>query len=219
MPSPFPGMNPYFEQPGVWRGFHNHLLSQIALALGPRLTPRYYVEYEESVYIDQPPAPRRPFAVADVGVARGDGPARGGMATLASVSISAPLTARVRLGAIKRKHRWLTIRDSQNREVVTVLEVLSPSNKRGEDRAQYLRKRRHLFRSAAHLVEIDLLRGGERMPVDDALESDYLVLVSRQPQRSDVDVWPVAVQQPLPAIPIPLRGGDPEPSTIDTVVA
>ena len=168
-------------------------------------------EYEESVYIDQPPAPRRLFAVADVGVARGDDPEGGGTATLTSVSISAPLTARVRLGAIKRKHRWLTIRDSQNREVVTVLEVLSPSNKQGEDRAQYLRKRRHLFRSAAHLVEIDLLRGGERMPVDDAPESDYLVLVSRQPQRPDVDVWPVAVRQPLPAIPIPLRGGDPEP--------
>jgi hypothetical protein len=211
MPSPFPGMNPYFEQPNLWRGIHGLILAQITFTLGPRLDPRYYVEYEESVYIDQPPAPRRrPFAVADVGVARGDTSAAGGTATLATPTGTAPVTARVRIGAIKRKHRWLTIRDTQSREVVTVLEVLSPSNKRGEDRGQYLRKRRHILRSAAHFVEIDLLRGGERMPTDDAPDSDYRILVSRQPERPDVQVWPVGLRQLLPPIPVPLRTGEPD---------
>jgi hypothetical protein len=177
MPSPFPGMNPYFEQPNLWRGIHGHMLSQITFSLGPRLDPRYYVEYEESVYIDQPAALHRPLAVADT---------------------------------IKRKHRWLTIRDTQSREVVTVLEVLSPSNKRGEDRGQYLRKRRHLLRSAAHFVEIDLLRGGERMPLDDAPDSDYRLLVSRQPDRPEVQVWPVGLRDVLPVIPVPLRTGEPD---------
>jgi len=211
MPSPFPGMNPYFEQPGLWRGFHNHLLSQLALAIAPRIAPRYLVEYEESLYIDSPPGNGTLFAVADVAVSQNPiAPESGGTATLAAPT-SAPVTGRVRLGAIKRKHRWLTIRDSQDRRVVTVIEVLSPSNKSpGDDREQYLRKRRRILRSSAHLVEIDLLRGGQRMPVEDTPPSDYRVMVSRRPQRPDVQVWPIGVRQPLPPIPIPLHTGEPE---------
>ncbi len=211
MPSPFPGMNPYFEQPSVWRGFHNHLLSQLALSIAPRVAPRYLVEYEESLYVDQAEAGGSLFAIADVAVARNDRSAdSGGTATLAAPA-TAPVTARVRLGAVTRKHRWLTVRDSQTRRVVTVIEVLSPSNKSpGDDREQYLRKRRRILRSSAHLVEIDLLRGGQRMPVEDAPPSDYRVMVSRRPQRPDVQVWPVGVRQPLPPLPIPLHTGEPE---------
>ena len=61
--------------------------------------------------------------------------------------------------------RYLEVRDREGREVVTVIELLSPSNKRaGDDRESYLAKRRELLRSPAHLVEIDLLRGWTPMP-------------------------------------------------------
>jgi hypothetical protein len=212
MPSPFPGMNPYFEQPGLWRGFHTSLIVKMLDALGPAAAPRYLVNVEESLYIEQPPGERGElFAVADNAISRNeDAPTAGGAATLAAPTI-APVTARVRLGAITRKHRWLTVRDSHDRRVVAVIELLSPSNKSpGDDRAQYLRQRRRILRSAAHLVEIDLLRGGQRMPVDDAPPSDYRVMVSRRPQRPEVQVWPVGVRQPLPTVPIPLRTGEPE---------
>ncbi len=212
MPSPFPGMNPYFEQPGLWRGFHTSLIVKMMDALGPAAAPRYFVNVEESLYIEQPHTDRSElFAVADNAISRNeDATHPTGTATLAAPA-SAPITGRVRLGAITRKHRWLTIRDSQTRRVVTVVELFSPSNKSpGDDREQYLRKRRRILRSAAHLVEIDLLRGGERMPVDDAPESAYRVLVSRRPQRPDVQVWPVGVRQPLPPIPIPLHTDEPE---------
>ena len=61
---------------------------------------------------------------------------------------------------------FLTLRDRASNEVVTVIEVLSPSNKRpGSDgRKEYLEKRNQVLMSTAHLIELDLLRGGERLP-------------------------------------------------------
>src|SRR5208337_4659432 len=69
---------------------------------------------------------------------------------------------------------FLEIRDRVGRELITVVELLSPSNKRpGDDREQYLTKRRELLRSRAHLVEIDLLRGGAAMPLKNRPDCDY----------------------------------------------
>jgi hypothetical protein len=207
MPSPFPGMNPYFEQPGVWRGFHTSFIVRLMDAITPHAVPRYFVNVEQSIYIERDDG-RELVGVSDALVGGGDRPATSGAAV---DTASAPVTGSVRVGAVKRKHRWLTLRDTATREVITVIEVLSPSNKRGDDRSAYLRKRRRILRSAAHLVEIDLLRGGPRMPVARVPASDYRVMVSRQPQRPDVQVWPVGLRESLPAIPIPFRTGEPEP--------
>ena len=98
-------------------------------------------------------------------------------------------------------------------EVVTIIEVLSPANKRAnsDGRREYLAKRAMILRSSAHLVEIDLLRGGERLPMAEPLPSvDYDVIVSRAPRRPMADVWPTTLRQPLPTVPIPLAGEDPE---------
>jgi hypothetical protein len=209
MPSPFPGMNPYFEQPGIWRGFHTLLIGQVTFALSPQAGPRYFVNVEQSVYIERGEEGRELLGVADVAVADG-GSGRVAEGDAGVATATTPVKGSVRVGALKRYHRWLTVRDGGTQEVVTVIELLSPSNKRGEDRGQYLRKRRRILRSAAHLVEIDLLRGGPRMPVAGVPASDYRATVSRQPQRPDVDVWPIALRQPLPVIPIPLRTGEAE---------
>lgn len=99
-------------------------------------------------------------------------------------------------------------------ELVTVLELLSPAaNKRpGPDREQYLGKRAQLLQSSAHLVEIDLLRGGPRLPLLQAPESDYCILLSRAEYRPNVDLWPIALGDPLPTIPVPLKSPDPDAS-------
>jgi hypothetical protein len=90
-----------------------------------------------------------------------------------------------------------------------VIELLSPSNKRaGDDREQYLAKRRELLRSSAHLVEIDLLRGWTPMPQESRPECDYSVIVSRAEKRRAADFWPIRVRDRLPVIPIPLRAPD-----------
>lgn len=101
----------------------------------------------------------------------------------------------------------LEIRVRASRAVVTVLELLSPTNK-GRHRDQYLLKRDKILVSSVHLVEIDLLRGGEPMPAPDRPPCDYSVVVSRAERRPEADFWPIGLRDPLPVIPIPLHGPD-----------
>jgi hypothetical protein len=79
---------------------------------------------------------------------------------------------------VQEDHRvpFLEIRDRQSRELITVVELLSPANKRaGADREQYMAKREELLKSAAHFVEIDLLRGGRPMPLERRPRCDYQI--------------------------------------------
>jgi hypothetical protein len=100
---------------------------------------------------------------------------------------------------------YLKILDRVSRELVTVVELLSPMNKRpGDHRAQYLSKRAIVRHGPAHLVEIDLLRGGHPMPAEERPECTYSVLVSRGDRRPRADFWPLGLRDPLPTIPIPL---------------
>jgi hypothetical protein len=107
-------------------------------------------------------------------------------------------------------HSFLEVRDRDNHQLVTVVELLSPTNKyAGPDREQYLAKARQLLRNWVHFVEIDLLRGGPRMPWLDMPECDYCVVVSRFEERSKkAGFWPIRLRDRLPEIPIPLRRGD-----------
>jgi hypothetical protein len=95
--------------------------------------------------------------------------------------------------------------------LVTTIEVLSPTNKErgGHGRQLYLRKRQAALACDVHLVEIDLLRGGTRMPMRDPWpKSPYTLLVARAKQGFTCDVWPAYFHLPLPAIPIPLATPD-----------
>jgi hypothetical protein len=213
MPSPFPGMNPYLEQAHLWRGFHTSFLVHLVDAITPRLGGRYFVELEESLYIDPSGDEPRLFAVADTAVAESEDDAEGsgGVATATAV-VAAPVTVTVP-GVTKKKARRLVIRDSNSQDVVTVIEVLSPSNKAaGADRDKYLEKRGEVLTSRTNFIELDLLRGGKRMPIRTLPEGcDYYALVSRWWERPNMGLWPVAVRDPLPTIPIPLRRGEAEP--------
>jgi hypothetical protein len=167
MPSPFPGMNPYFERSTNWLDFHTEFLTSLRRLLVPQVTPKYFVQLDEHVYIHD--------------------------------------ASEHDLEGIP----FLEIRDRENRELITVIELLSPSNKRpGADREQYLAKRREYLHSAAHLVEIDLLRGWKPMPALGRPECDYSIMVSQAEKRLAADFWPVRLRERLPVIPIPLRQGD-----------
>lgn len=126
------------------------------------------------------------------------------MATLAE-----PRRARLLPEVDIQRVRRLEIRERDGRELVTIIELLSPINKRqGADREAYIGKRKSLLHSPVHLVEIDLLRGGLAMPLEEMPDCDYSILVSRYEERPEVDVWPVRLRAPLPTIPIPLRSPD-----------
>jgi uncharacterized protein DUF4058 len=113
----------------------------------------------------------------------------------------------------RRREPYLTLRDRESRAVVTVIEVLSPSNKRrgGDGRREYLRKREEVLGSAAHLVELDLLRGGDRLPTVEPLPlADYYAFVSREQRRPRVEVYHWTFRNSLPTVFVPLAGGDPD---------
>jgi hypothetical protein len=101
----------------------------------------------------------------------------------------------------------------QSGEVVTVIELLSPTNKRpGKGRRHYVAKRAAILDSTSHLVEIDLLRAYEPMLVyGNGHHSHYRILVSRSNLRPQADLYGFDVQEPIPSFLLPLRQGDEEP--------
>ncbi len=208
MPSPFPGMNPYLEQEDAWHDFHERAIPLLADRIGAQLGSQYIVKIDERIYIHDVPQDdsRRFLGRTDVGVARrGNGGESGGSVAL----LEAPVEALVPQVDIERV-AYVEIRDRRNRQLVTLIELLSPSNKKpGPDRDQYLAKRQEILASGAHFVEIDLLRMGERMPVEPVPAGDYCVMVSRYEDRPRVGLWPVRLRERLPLIPIPLRAPDP----------
>ena len=207
MPSPFPGMNPYLEQPDVWHDFHQAYITAIRNALTPQIRPSYMAKIDDHVYIHELSGEERMLlGRPDVSISR----LNHNVTTATSAhSVAAPAFGHVPLGVDTVHEPFIEIRDRETREVITVIELLSPKNKAtGSDREQYVGKRKAILASNTHLVEIDLLRGGERMPVQDLPTSDYVVMVSRSYERPRVELWPIALRDPLPLIPVPLRLGD-----------
>jgi hypothetical protein len=210
MPSPFPGMNPYLEQEGIWPQFHGRFIFAVADALTAQLDPRYLVMPEEQLFIHEAPAEqRRLIGRADAAISPA-GPVGPGepAGRSASATIAAPLETTLPDADVVRQF-FLEIRDHSGGDVIAVVELLSPSNKRvGPDRDAYLRKRLRLLRSRTHLVEIDLLRGGPRMPSDGLPPCDYTVMVSRAERRPRAETWALTLRERLPVIPVPLRPPD-----------
>jgi hypothetical protein len=206
MPSPFPGMNPYLENENVWEDFHVTFVPHLRALLSPQVVPRYYVRVEEHIFIHEADGARRLAGHADVAVT-GPGPAHE-VSRPAAVA-EAPATVLLPTTADRERHPYLEIRDRQTHEIVTVLEVLSPSNKyAGDDRDRHVRKREDVLASGANLVEIDLLRGGPRLPITEMPECDYCVVVSRPAERPRAHFWPILLRDRLPSIPVPLRPGE-----------
>jgi hypothetical protein len=108
-------------------------------------------------------------------------------------------------------HSWVEIRDTLKRRLVTAIEFLSPTNKHGAGRKEYLRKRLKILASTAHLLEVDLLRKGKRVPMRQRLPAaEYFVFLSRAGHRPMTQVWPIELNQPLPTVPVPLLPPDPD---------
>jgi hypothetical protein len=199
-------MNPYLEQETVWHDFHERFCPMAAELLALQVRPHYIVKIDEHVYIHElPDASRTLIGRGDVTLAqRGEHPAA------ASATPAAP--SRVRLPAVDMERlSYLEIRDRQDMRLVTIIELLSPSNKQpGPDREQYVAKRSQLLHSAVHFVELDLLRGGPRMPMENLPPCHYYALVSRMDERPHAGVWPIPLPDPLPVIPIPLVAPHPD---------
>lgn len=213
MPCPFPGMDPFIEGQR-WKGFYTRFTTVLGDMLMPQVRPRYVVEVQEYVYLArEDDAPERLIEPDVALVETGSQPA----AILRSPSRTASLIAPViHTVPVPKRYRqaFLSIWNRRSQNVVTVIEVLSPTNKKtGEERNEYLVKRTNVFCTPAHLVEIDLLRGGQRLPTREPLEAaDFFAFVCRKERLPQVEVFPWTLRQPLPVIPIPLAGDDPDVS-------
>ena len=210
MPSPFPGMNPYLERAAVWPDFHQAYLTYLSEVLSDLVGEHYFVAIEERIYLHDADEDLRLIGQPNLGVATGGElpePARG-TSTVAVVAPSKVTIPKLR----KRKVPYLQVVDTDGQEVVTAIELLSPSNKyAGDDRDSYLAKRRELLGTRVNFVELDYLRGGPRMPLKGLASCDYYAMVSRPAARPEADMWPLRLRESLPKIPIPLREGEAEP--------
>ena len=205
MPSPFPGMNPYLEHRNSWHDFHGAYIYAIRDALNKQIGRAYIAIVDDQLYIHEPPAKSRRLAgKSDISVTRRASRKGNGSQ---GVAVEAPAEVYLMDVEVERLKR-IEIRDNQQRQLITVIELLSPTNKyAGPDRDQYEAKRGEILASAVHFVEIDLLRGGPRMPMTEAPRCDYCVLVSRYENRPKAEFWPIQLVDPLPSIPIPLQEG------------
>ncbi len=208
MPSPFPGMNPWLEQDALWHDFHQSFLSGLRDAIADEVSPRYYVALEEHVYIHEPPEPVARFlGRPDLAIVATRDPGRGASTAVMEAPVYTVLSEPMDVV----RESFIEIRDTENEYLVTVLELLSPSNKQaGYDRDAYVAKRRQYLHSDVNFVEIDLLRGGPRMPIEELSPCDYYVLVKRASERTRAGVWPIRLRDGLPSILIPLRSPDPD---------
>jgi len=215
MPSPFPGMDPYLEDPTIWPGVHAFLITAFAEMLNRLLRPKYVADVEERIYLrpesDDDHEFERP-RVPDIRIeSRGytNGATRRTEGS-GAVAVTEPLVIQT-LQDDETRERRVEIRTTNSKRLVTVIEVWSPSNKTpgSEGRRSFLAKRAEVTASRAHWVEIDLLRTGESLVARKRLDPhEYLIHVSPVHMRPRGYVWPVSICDPLPTIGIPLGKSD-----------
>lgn len=208
MPSPFPGMDPYLESQPFWSPLHSGLITAMQRELKARVPRKYSVWTDLNIWLQEPGSEDEgdPFE-PDVYLTEKSAESSGGAALAV---INAPATTL--LPAVRRKgSRFLRIMEARSDRVVTVVELLSPSNKKsGDDRKAYLAKRNEYLATGTNFVEIDLHRTGRRMPLGEPTppEADYFVLVCRAAEFPRTALWPISVRDRLPEIAIPLMPED-----------
>jgi hypothetical protein len=204
-------MDPFVEDQ-EWEDFHSRFNTAISEVLAPGVEPRYIVRVERRIYVEHVLEADDQVRWADVSVLWSG--------SQLPVAIAEPAAAGTTVMPVEcllpdpqeRRETYLVIREVASMEIVTIIETLSPANKRAssDGREQYLQKRQEILQSRTNLVEIDLLRGGKRLPVVGMPPGDFYAIVSRGYRRPKADVYAWTLRQPLQTIPIPLKKDEPE---------
>ncbi len=207
--SPFPGMDPYLEGE-LWQEFHDTLCNQLRAQLLALLPPRYVALLEKRYVIEDPGidlvvVPGHRIVYPDVHVVN--------MVCETATETVMDTAPKVRLVShVPEEVPMLSIeiRDLSDRRLVTVIEIFSPANKYGKGLKEYLERRGDLLKTRTHLLELDLLRGGQRIPFQDAEPppAHYYVYLSRFTERPYTEVWPIRLRDRLPVVPVPLLPPD-----------
>ncbi len=206
-------MDPYLER--HWGDVHHRLIQYACDSLQPRLPEDLLARIEERVFVESV-GERTRRITPDVHVTRVYPLLASPPAALheGEAVVAEPLC--FDLADSLTSEGYIEIRDSGGGKVVTVIEFLSPANKSaGHGQVKYLEKQTEVLRSDANLIEIDLVRTGERVLALPANEiparhrSDYLACVSPGSKRNRRELYPMPLRERLPRLPIPLRPGEP----------
>jgi hypothetical protein len=226
MPSPFPGMDPFIEGQR-WEHFHGEFIYEIHRGLMPQLAPRYISAVGERIYVEWLPeileqeTASHQLRVPDIAIVETMPTAATSVVTQVAGEVLVEVDPELEKGAVEVeltepfrevfRERFVEIRIRETGELVTVIELLSPSNKQKGKVGwnEYLTKRHEILLSQVHMVEIDLLRTGERMPLKKGEpKGDYRAMVSRWEWRPKALVWAWGLREPMPTLPVPLKGRD-----------
>ncbi|HLK55356.1 MAG TPA: DUF4058 family protein [Chthonomonadaceae bacterium] len=216
MPGPFPGMDPWLENPDLWPDVHLGLIAGMRAILNQLLPPGYIARSEERCRI----LPIGPSMYPDVFLI--DRPLAPGVTVSSGNAVMTPphdLPRLIEESPQEPKEHYLDILHvATGYRVVTTIEVLSPTNKdpNSGGRQDYLKKQREILASETHLIEIDLLRAGQHTVAAPRKVStpddpwDYTICLHRGGDGKRYAVWAVPLRQRLPRIVIPLDAGVPE---------
>ena len=206
--NPFPGMNPYLERPELWHGIHSRVIVHLGDTLARQLRPEYMVRVEERMYVSEEMDGDglHQARLPDVMILDDGAAASTSVAIVEAPRSKDAIPVRIPYEEEQRQ-RYLEVIRVSNREVVAVIELLSPSNKSTPGREAYIAKRNQVFHSMSHLVEIDLLRSGNPLPViGDVPPSHYRILVTNARSEDAVaDLYPCYIQSSLGIRPRFLR--------------
>ena len=210
--NPFPGMNPLMEL--SWPDVHVALIGYIRDMLGEELPDDLRAKGESDVYvISEGERKYRPdVVVIDDSWKQGIPPKWQPSTKHKGIAATEPTV----LIAEVEPHRWVEVRTDSG-ELVTVIEVISPANKFSQRKA-YEEKRASLIDAGVNFVEIDLLRGGDRLVNVQGTHYESLFMglgpqhytscVTRAASPERREVYATSLRECLPTIRVPLRTTD-----------
>ncbi|ETW93963.1 MAG: hypothetical protein ETSY1_36960 [Candidatus Entotheonella factor] len=205
-------MDPYLEG-YLWPDVHHRLATQISDQLMPLVRPRYVARIEIQVVADDTPEAEIGIMYPDVEIVRPRPPAATSQASpsearAAGTAMMTPTSLSVPLLEVEVRLATVEIRDTAENQLVSSIEILSPVNKREPGLSKYRDKQRRLREAHVHILDIDLLRRGQRPLAHPRIPAHaYRVTLSRAGE-SVADVWAIPLQEPLPVVPVPLRAPD-----------
>ena len=212
--NPFPGMNPYLEHPRLWSGVHHGFIATLRAELNQMLPEQYVADVDERVYVERADTAR--VIYPDVTISRPVSTPRSTQEPRAVALADPPVKVELHPYPVREPFIQIYAIRKGKRELVTVIELLSPANKTpgAQGRELYLQKQRDLIRSTTHLMEIDLLHEGEHtVLVPRGLlvgrEWDYVVCLHKAGwEGGSAWVWLASLRERLPRVSVPLAEGD-----------
>jgi len=204
-------MDPYLEGE-MWQEYHQILANAIRAQLMPRLAPKYValvatrsVVESSELGISTSESARVLYPDVHVaGIGRLHESSGNTLVSEPAAELISPTLEEVPILSVE-------IRDVARRRLVTLLEILSPANKQDEGAREYNQRRLEILQTPTHLLEIDLLRRGQRIRLEGRLPAaHYYVFLSHANRRPKTEVWPMDLKQSLPTVPVPLLRPDPD---------